>query len=148
MKQAENSYTSLKKDFEEDYRKHKNVFNVIVGAFIVGLIASVVFLFWGMSRGVSEVDYNHRDSEVRDLMWSMQEALDTYYKQNQSYPSDIRDLEIRHSDDTYKVISSNEVEYMDYKISYSETNNKDYKIETYLKGPAIGGKYILYNDKR
>ncbi|MBI3397011.1 type II secretion system protein [Candidatus Woesebacteria bacterium] len=144
MKQVENSYTTFKKDIEEDYKKHKHVFNPVFAVFGVIIIGCAMFLFWG----IKSVNDNNNDSEVRQLMWSTQNALDSYYKQNQTYPSDIRSVEIRHSNDTFKVISSTEIEYLGYKINYSETNNQDYKLETNFRGPMMGGKYILYNDKR
>lgn len=144
MKQAKNSYLSFKRDFAIDYKKHKNLFSIIAVAFATILVGGMLYLYWG----IKSVDNNNKDWEVRKFMWSTRDALDTYYKQNQTYPSDIRSVEIRHSYDTFKVVSSNEIEYLGYKIYYSEIDGKDYKLETYFIGPRDKGKYILYNDKR
>ncbi len=145
MKQAENSYTTLKKDFEEDYKKHKFAFKAIAVVFAIILVGITSYLYWGM-QGVNN---NNKDWEVKKFMWSMQGTLDDYYKQNKTYPDDIRNIKIKYYNDSFKVISSNEIEYRGYKINYSEIDsNQDYKLETYFVGPRDKGKFILYKDTK
>jgi type II secretory pathway pseudopilin PulG len=145
MKQAENSYISFKKDFEEDYKKHKFTFKAIIAVFAIFVIGIIFYLFWGM-QGINN---NNKDWEVKKFMWSTQSALEDYYQQNKSFPDDIRNIKIKYYTDSFKVVSSNEIEYMGYKINYSEIdNNQDYKLETYFVGPRDKGKFILYKDTK
>lgn len=144
MKQSENSYTTLKNDLEKEYQKHRNIFNVISFVFVIVLVFCIYYSFGALQ----DLKYNNKDWEVKKLMWSTQDALDKYYEQYQKYPDDLQEMEIRHPNDTFKIVSSNEIEYLGYKIFYTEIDTNDYKLETYFKGPRYKGKYILYKDKR
>jgi hypothetical protein len=142
MKQAENSYTSFKKDLEKDYKRHKFTFKAIIAIFVIGII---FYAFWGW-QGVNS---NNKDWEVKQFMWSTQDALNDYYQQNKLYPDDVRNIKIKYYNDLFRVISSNEIEYLGYKINYSKVdNNQDYKLETYFVGPRDRGKFILYKDTK
>jgi len=140
MDQNLNSYQLLKKDF----KKYKSKLTLILIVFVIAYVGALSIAIYSGEKLVKKREKINNDYEVRSLMQSTQFALRDYFLENKIYPDDLNSIKIKHNDDTFKIISPNEIECLGYTIYYIKDGNKNFRLETNLKGND--NKYIIYND--